>query len=86
MSYGDSAVVAVHDERKRLIMDQFDDWNYLLLAQLNSKSQAPYAASAYSGLWNLNGEDLLMHGNSCDELRSVVERAAVDPCQAFDGR
>ncbi|KAI3437129.1 NAC domain-containing protein [Psidium guajava] len=88
VSYGDSAVdAAAHDETKRLIMDQFDDCNYLLLAQLNSKSPVPpYAASAYSGLWNLNGEDLLMHGNSCDELRSVVERAAVNPCQAFDGR
>ncbi|KAK3446296.1 hypothetical protein EUGRSUZ_A02028 [Eucalyptus grandis] len=85
VSFGDSAVVA-HNEMKPVILDRFDDRNYLLFAQLNSISQAPLAAPGYSGLWNLHGEDLLMHGNCWDELRSVVERVAINPCQAFDQR
>ncbi|XP_030462836.2 transcription factor JUNGBRUNNEN 1-like [Syzygium oleosum] len=85
VSFGDSAVVT-HNETKPVIMDRFDDRNYLLFTQLNSISQAPFAAPAYSGFWNLNGEDLLMHGNCWDELRSVVERVAIDPCQAFEWR
>lgn len=85
VSYGDSAVVT-HNEAKPVIMDRFDDRNYLLFTQLNSISQVPFAAPAYSGFWNLNGEDLLMHGNCWDELRSVVERVGIDPCQAFEWR